>query len=231
MKKTIILLAIVASSLFSNEMFLVEDYVSGDVEFDPGPDVTVATVSFTVDREAMISISIGGPLRYDYTQGSSNIHPAIYGCSWISMNGIKQDYSVGSPEVNGSFVFTLEPGSYQFELKINAMNDNIFYYKPPDYTETAFTIHNPRIQALVILSDTAGGAVAESPPEYEDPHPRSLVASGPSVSIPGCLKLSDIAGRTVDCEINDDRIMISSLPKGTYFAQTSDQRTIKIVKM
>ena len=178
-----------------------------------------------------MTIVTGGIFKYNYATGGGNILPAIYGCSWVTMNGTKLDWTIGSPEINGSYVFALGAGNYEFELKVETNSERLYSYgPPPDYVRMVI-IHHPGIQAMVILSDTTTDALAEQPPERNDTYPASLIASGPSITVPGCIEVRDIAGRIVCNEIKDGRITLSTLPKGTYFAQTSTLRIIKIVKM
>ena len=235
MKRYIILLVLIASMAFANEMFLVEDYTEEDItlEVSDADPITMASISFTLDREAFVTVTTGGIIKHRLTTGASGEQASeLYNCSWVTMNGTKLQISVGSPNMNGSYIFALDPGNYEFELQVLTIHDiRMSPYVPPDYDTRESTIRHPRIQALVILSDTATNHASEKPPERGDPVQTGLITSGPSVNVPGCQEIVDISGRRVDCEIAGDRVMLSTLPRGTYFAQTSNKRTIKIVKM
>jgi len=157
--------------------------------------------------------------------------PAIYDCSWITMNGEKLDISIGSPEISGSYIFALNPGNYEFELKMYTYSiyDGRLLWRFSDKFYSL--IHHPRIQALVIMSDTVENHIAEKPPERGDPIQTSLITSGPSINVPGCIEVRDITGRTVNCEISGDRVMLSTLSRGTYFLERENGRSVKLVKM
>lgn len=232
MKLYIILLVLIASMVFANEMLLVEDYTEEDITFEvsDADPVTMASISFTLDREAFVTFITGGIIKHILTTGASGeMASELYNCSWITMNGTKLQTSVGSPNMNGSYVFALDPGNYEFELQVLTIHDIRMSLYSGDKRYS--TIRHPRIQALIILSDTVENHVAEKPPERGDPVQTSLIASGPSVNVPGCTEVRDITGRTVNCEISGDRVMLSTLPRGIYFIERNDGHSIKLVKM
>ncbi|TKJ40938.1 hypothetical protein CEE36_08715 [candidate division TA06 bacterium B3_TA06] len=236
----ILILFFGATVLRANEMFLIEDYEEGDTtlqvsEFDT---LTMASISFTLDREAFVTVATGGFIQYDYVDNRYQEHadwvtievPAIYGCSWITKNEEKVPVSVGSPEISGSYIFALDPGNYEFELKMYTYHDDRLLWSSGDKFYSL--IHHPRIQALVILSDTVENHVAERPPERGDPIQASLITSGPSINVPGCIEVRDITGRTVkNCVISGDRVMLSTLSRGSYFLERENGRSVKLVKM
>ena len=236
MKRTIILLALIASIVFANEMFLVEDYTEEDITFEvsDADPITMASISFTLDREAFVTVTTGGIIKHmlAYYVVQGNDISELYNCSWVTMNGTKLQISVGSPNMNGSYVFALDPGNYEFELQVLTFFDTrMSPLVPPDYDTKESTVRHPRIQALIILSDTAENNIAEKPPERDDPIQPSLITSGPSVNVPGCVEVRDITGRTVNCEISGDRVMLSTLSRGTYFIERNDGHSVKLVKM
>jgi len=147
----------------------------------------------------------------------SIIHAITYGRGynrypWISLDGDSLGIST-SP--NPSIMLELGTGMHTLDFMAHV---------------TMFdTLVNPRLQVLVLYNDVP--SVSETPPQTTSTENPSIISCGPSVTVPGCCEVVDIAGRKVDCEINGDRIMVNSLSSGTYFAKSSEGRTTKIVKL
>jgi len=59
----------------------------------------------------------------------------------------------------------------------------------------------------------------------------SLISSGPYVNVSGATELVDATGRVIENAIEDDKVYISNLPTGTYFARNGEQTIVKIVKV
>lgn len=88
------------------------------------------------------------------------------------------------------------------------------------------------LQALIFLPDTAT-AIAEQPTSDAEPRGNtpSLISSGPYVNIAGATELVDASGRVIENAIEDDKVYLSNLPTGTYFARNADRTVVKIVKV
>lgn len=223
----IVLLFAGATTIEANEMILVEDYTADTVKVPSTPDTAVASVEFTLDRDAMISMATGGLIQY-FTQYTGDWLIIPEAVSWITMNGGKLDYSMGSPHLNAGYFFALPAGHYKFQLRVNTTDPRILKWTADN---NMAHILNPRIQALIILSDTTQGCVAEEPRNGDNNLlPKAIVASGPSIRVPGCNKIVDVTGRTVNTTISNDEVMIKDLPRGTYFI-TGNKQNIKVVKM
>lgn len=221
------MLLIGVTSLKANEMILVEDYTADTVKVPKTPDTTLASVEFTLDRDAMVSLSTGGLVQYESEYHNSSGWTMVpENISWVTMNGSKLDYSMGSPQLNANYFLALPAGHHKFQLKVNTSDFHV-----PVYADNMTYVFNPRIQALIILSDTTQGYVAENPRNDDDnPLPKATIASGPTIRVPGCNKVVDITGRTVNVTISNDEVMVKDLPRGTYFI-TGNKQNIKIVKM
>ncbi len=224
---TLLIIFVGVTTLHANEMILVEDYTADTIKTPKVEDTTVASIEFTLDRDAMVSLSTGGLIQY-YTEYfmSEDVMMIPENLSWVTMNGSTLEYSVGSPHLNANYLFALPAGNYKFQLKVNTMD-----FRLPKWNGTTVYVFNPRIQALIILSDTGGSYVAENPRNDDDnPLPKAIIASGPTIRVPGCSKVVDITGRTVNVTISDDQMMVKDLPRGTYFI-TGSKQNIKVVKM
>ncbi len=183
-------------------------------------DTTVASIEFTLDRDAMVSISTGGVVFHMLTENTYMDLPN--NTAWVTMNGDSLKYSRTGPDLNANYFFALPSGTYKFDLKVNAMG---YLYSPKPF------MFAPRIQALIILSDTTQNCVAENPRGNDDnPLLKAIIASGPTIRVTGCSKIVDITGRDVKFPISNDEVMIKDLPRGTYFV-TGNRQNIKVVKM
>ncbi|MBN2379171.1 T9SS type A sorting domain-containing protein, partial [candidate division WOR-3 bacterium] len=59
----------------------------------------------------------------------------------------------------------------------------------------------------------------------------SIVSRGPYVAAPGATRLVDSAGRVIENAIEEDKIYLSELPPGTYFARDGERTITKVVKV
>lgn len=59
----------------------------------------------------------------------------------------------------------------------------------------------------------------------------SLISSGPYVNVTGATELVDASGRVIENAIENDKVFISNLPTGTYFARNGERTIVKIVKV
>lgn len=87
------------------------------------------------------------------------------------------------------------------------------------------------LQALIFLPDEPS-AVAEPPPgDNLQSQVRSVVSQGPYVNVAGATELVDASGRVIENAIVAERVQISTLPTGTYFARDGERTVVKIVKV
>ncbi len=202
---TIILLTLVSGGVASN-MFMVED----NTIYDPTEEDTVymgeevvAEVSFNLEKGAFCTIlTAGGPIY------GSSVHYLIIDMDTVLRSG---DSRLGDL----SQIRALTGGDHVIQVGVHA---------------GARLVNFVRLQVLVQYPiDTS--ALTEAPVDNNTNIPSSLIAFGPSVYIPGCEEVVDAAGRMIDCEIQGDRVVLSSLPTGTYFAKRGEKRVTKIVKL
>lgn len=59
----------------------------------------------------------------------------------------------------------------------------------------------------------------------------SLISQGPYVNVTGATELVDASGRVIENAISDEKVFISNLPTGTYFARDGERTIVKIVKV
>ncbi|MEA3311777.1 MAG: T9SS type A sorting domain-containing protein, partial [candidate division WOR-3 bacterium] len=104
------------------------------------------------------------------------------------------------------------------------------HYIAHNYTATC---RDGYLQALIFLPDTSTNAVAEQPMSDAEPPATtpSLISKGPFVNVQGATELVDATGRVIENAIEDDKVFISSLPQGTYFARNGERTIVKIVKV
>jgi hypothetical protein len=87
-----------------------------------------------------------------------------------------------------------------------------------------------RLQAFIFLPDSAS-AIAEQPLVQPPVLPSAVISRGPYVSAPGASTVVDASGRVMKNVLNNDRVYISTLPAGTYFAKDEERTVVKIVKV
>lgn len=208
----IVLLLLFAVSL-SAAPVLFEGYSEETVIIPEGEVDTVAVVelSFSVDTTCYVLFTAGGiasQARIFLQLDSSNLFPAsiVRGAATYSTH-ITYTYPLGQGEHTIRLMLTINTSS------------------------VSAVCYNAYLQALIFLPDEPG-AVAEQPPgENPLPQARSVVSQGPWVSAPGATELVDATGRIIENAIVADRIQISTLPAGTYFARDRERTIVKIVKV
>jgi len=195
---------------------LVEAYQEGQIYIPEGEsgEFTVAEVSFSVDTTCYVQFATGGL--------------AMKAGVWLEVDGdslppffhtIIADVSV---YFSITYTYLLDPGEHIISLRLaNRMNT----YDP--------TCKNSYLQALIFLPDTATGAVAEEPTSDAEPsvNTPSLISKGPYVNVAGATELVDATGRVIENAIEDDKVYLSNLPTGTYFARDGERTIVKIVKV
>ena len=75
------------------------------------------------------------------------------------------------------------------------------------------------------------GIEEEAPSEFPTERWTAIVSAAPYVHVAGASELVDATGRVIENAIEDDKVFISDLPTGTYFARDEDRTIVKIVKV
>lgn len=196
---------------------LVEAYQEGTITIptDESDEATVATVSFSVDSACYVLFAIGGlaqSVRVWLELDGDSLPPVIY------------EYDADARSfVNLTYISLLDPGEHTVLLRLSSYLNS---HNPA-------TCKNGYLQALIFLPDEPA-AVAEQPPDgdYHQPQAmRSVVSQGPYVNVTGATELVDATGRVIENAITEDKVYISNLPTGTYFARSEERTVVKIVKV
>jgi len=197
---------------------LVEAYQEGTITIpeDETDTLTVVEVSFSVDTSCYVLFTAGGQAKLAKL--------------WLELNGDKLPHEVrltsdehaGALTFDINFTYPLDPGEQTISLCVTD------YY--PDASTRCLDSY---LQALIFLPDTATGAVAEQPMSDAQPtgNTPSLISKGPFVHAPGATELVDASGRVIENAITDERVYLSTLPTGTYFARNGERTIVKIVKV
>jgi len=207
MKKALTILTLMALGVSTayGGIFMVEDYTEDTLDFPTPGTYKLASVTFQLDQFSIATVVTGGE-RY----GGSSLHV------WLVLDENSLGTSICRWYETPSFMMELETGIHTLDFMIHTNESN-------------GGAVNPRLQVLVLYNDAP--SVSETPPNITPIEISTILSQGPSVTVPGCSEVVDIAGRKVDCEVNDDRIMVNSLSSGTYIARGSEGRITKIVKL
>jgi hypothetical protein len=207
-------LALFVATTLSAAPVLIEAYNEELITIpeDKVDTVTVVDLSFSVDTSCYVLFTGGvvSRLAKIFLQADAiNLFPEA-GISTNQASGIHINYT-----------YPLDPGNHNVHLKLT----NIRVSWPAD-------CYNAYLQALIFLPDTAT-AVAEPPTSDAEPLPNtpSLISSGPYVNVAGATELVDASGRVIENAIEDDKVYLSNLPTGTYFARNGERTVVKIVKV
>ena len=207
------LVLLAASSLVAAPV-LIEAYQEGTITIpgDKIDTVTVVELSFSVDTSCYVQFTAGG-----LTSFQTKMLLELDG-NYLFPAAIVQ----GSTTLSALVVYTclITPGEHTVRFK------GITLISGPS------TFYNAYLQALIFLPDTAT-AIVEQP--TGDAQPRgntpSLISKGPYVNVAGATELVDASGRVIENAIEEDKVFISTLPTGTYFARDEDRTVVKIVKV
>ena len=219
--KKVLLLALgllVSVAALNAAPILFEAYQEGTITIPVGEsdEVTVAEVSFSVDSACYVQFATGGMARL------AKVWLELDGESLPPVIRIAHGQGVEGP-LNISYTYLLNPGEHTVAFRLsNYMN----LARPTTCTDAY-------LQALIFLPDTATNAVAEPPMSDNEPRGNtpSLISSGPYVNIAGASELVDASGRVIEGAIEEDKVFISNLPTGTYFARVGERTVVKIVKV
>jgi len=205
------LMLCMASSL-SAAPILVEAYQEGMITIpsDEIDTVTAVEISFSVDTSCYVLFTAGGL-----------VHP---GKGFLQLDGIPL-FPIAKERWAGSigiaYTYPLETGEHNIHFEITHFQ--------PGIGATCYTAY---LLALIFLPDTAT-AIAEQPTSDAEPSTNtpSLISKGPFVHVAGATELVDASGRVIENAIEEDKVFISNLPTGTYFARNEDRTIVKIVKV
>lgn len=214
MKQTLLLMTLTFGVYASP--ILVESYQEGSITIpeDESGEFTVTDLSFSLDTACYVQFAVGGMGKYVKL--------------WLVLDGDSLPPYVpviGSGEVAGpiplSYTYLVAAGEHTLSLLLSNYNNRL----------SSSTCQDAYLQALIFLPDT-GSAVAEQPTGDAEPHNTpSLVSKGPYVNVQGATELVDASGRIIEDAITDDKVYITNLPTGTYFARDGEQTVVKIVKV
>ncbi|MEA3311946.1 MAG: T9SS type A sorting domain-containing protein [candidate division WOR-3 bacterium] len=215
MKKLLLAaLVLLAASSLSAAPVLVEAYNEKPITIpeDKMDTVTVVELSFSVDTSCYVLFTAGGLVwaaKAFLQLDGTDLFPASIG------------RGVTTRSVHIAYTYPLSPGDHIVHLRMTKLE-----------TTLRATCYEAYLQALIFLPDTAT-AVAEQPTSDAEPsvNTPSLIASGPYVNVAGASELVDATGRVIENAISDDKVYLSNLPTGTYFARDGERTIVKIVKV
>ncbi len=215
MKKLLLaVLVLLAASSLSAAPVLVEAYQEGTITIpsDKIDTVTVVELSFSVDTSCYVLFTAGGlagVAKMLLRLNGNNLFPIAY----------VEEYAASSIHI--VYTYPLSPGNHNIHLRITNGRGG-----------SSASCHDAYLQALIFLPDTAT-AVAEQPTSDAEPtgNAPSLISRGPFVHAPGATELVDATGRVIPNAITEDKVYLSNLPQGTYFARDGERTIVKIVKV
>lgn len=141
--------------------------------------------------------------------------------SWLEVNG---DSLEGTTSYIGNPPLTL---MWSFDGGTHEIGWYTYTVGCPDTLEP----HAEFVNLQIMMFTEDGSTVAEQPPMVTPVENTSIIAHGPAVYVPSCTKVTDITGRTMDCNIVDGWVPVGELPSGTFFAERSDGGKTKIVNV
>ncbi|TET21675.1 MAG: hypothetical protein E3J71_08755 [Candidatus Stahlbacteria bacterium] len=211
----LLILTLLIPAALSAAPVLVEAYQEGTITLpsDKIDTVTVVELSFSVDTSCYVQFTAGEIFqlaRLWLNLNGDDLHPCT------REGGLGQTHSGLI-----SYSYLLSSGNHSVTLKM-----------APLLIGYGANCQKAYLQALIFLPDTAT-AIAEQPTSDAEPRGNtpSLISSGPYVNIAGATELVDASGRVIENAIEDDKVYLSNLPTGTYFARNADRTVVKIVKV
>lgn len=197
---------------------LIEAFQIGIItipEAEPRSD-TAVEMTFSIDSLCYVQFTAGGKAmlaRLKLELNGEDLPPPDIR---VETNGMGE-------EVAFSMVYTilLDPGEHNLALFITRHGSS----------GTSTLCSGSYLQALIFVPDEDAG-VAE-PPEYSATGQEvgSVVTRGPYVNVAGASQLVNGTGRVMEGAIEADRVRVSALPPGTYFARDGEKTVVKIVKV
>ncbi len=214
----ILLTLLFAAAPLSAAPVLFEAYQEGYISIPPDErdTLTVAEVSFSVDTACYVQLAVGGIAQF------AKVWCEVDGESLPPVAPIAA--TTFSEWFNITYSCLLAAGEHSISLRLANYRNSSY----PTVLRDAY------LQALIFLPDTATGAVVEQPMSDAQPSTNtpSLISRGPYVNVAGATELVDATGRVIENAITeDDKVYISNLPTGTYFARDGERTIVKIVKV
>ncbi|TKJ43009.1 hypothetical protein CEE36_05855 [candidate division TA06 bacterium B3_TA06] len=198
---------------------LFEAYQEGTVSIpmDKEDTLSVVEVSFSVDSACYAQFAAGGQAK------NAKLGLELDGNSLPPVALVITDGRGGTVSFTLIYTYLLDSGEHAVSLRL------AHHYIARDYTATC---RDAYLQALIFLPDTAT-AIAEQPTSDAEPtgNTPSLISSRPYVNVAGASELVDATGRVIEGAILDNKVFISNLPTGTYFARDGEHTIVKIVKV
>lgn len=210
--KRLILLTLIASMAFAGQV-LLEDIQAGENPVsEESIDCTIAGVSFTTEDEAVVMITTKCQFIDIYPPGS-----------WLEIDGDSIAVTTSSDGVyvfSDTYMTALPAGNHTIEFHGKTIRNGTIPDPEP-------RLRNVYLQVLIMTPDDS--QVMEKPDNPHGDNPRSVISYGSPLSISGVEAIYDIIGREVtEAMITADRVNVSSLPQGQYFAHREDGGTTKI---
>ncbi|TKJ40185.1 hypothetical protein CEE36_09630 [candidate division TA06 bacterium B3_TA06] len=207
-------IALLVAAPLSAAPVLVEVYWEGWITTLPDKvdTVTVLELSFSVDSSCYVLFTGGVVSR------SAKIFLQADGTNLFPETSLSGYDACG---IHLNYTYPLAPGNHNTYLQLTNFKLNWLA-----------DCYEAYLQALIFLPDEPG-AVAEQPVSDAEPGVTtpSLISRGPYVNVAGATELVDATGRVIEDAISDDKVYISNLPTGTYFARNGDRTVVKIVKV
>jgi hypothetical protein len=211
MKKILIPLLLAAFAAQAAPV-LVEAYQQESIFIpDESPDtVDAIELNFAVDTACIVQFSTGAKITV--------------GRGWLELDGDSLspiiETGFGVQTLSTAYSYLMPAGEHTVIFKFNG-----------GYASSSVCAYG-YLQALIFLPDTSS-AVAEPPLETRglSPLSASIVSRGPYVNVAGATELVDATGRVIENAIENDKVYLSNLSTGTYFAQDGERTVVKIVKI
>ncbi|MCK4333190.1 T9SS type A sorting domain-containing protein [candidate division WOR-3 bacterium] len=209
-----IALALLIAISLSAAPVLIESYQEGTITIpgDKMDTVTVVELAFSVDTACYVQFTAGGLAQF------LTMMLLEFDANYLLPVAIVQ----GNRSLSALIVYTylITPGEHTIRFRGARIGGD------------AATFRKAYLQALIFLPD-APGAVAEQPTSDAEPLPNtpSVISKGPFVHAPGATELVDATGRVIENVIENDKVYLSNLPTGTYFARNGKRTVVKIVKV
>ena len=227
MKRVALILLTAFTFSYAMHAVLYEDSLEALAILEQNEILVLNEIEFSVQNSAIVSINFAG---YIPSPHAGYVDPYV----WMELDGNLVSTSIrgsfGTPIADsvpffipkhGTYMKELEPGTHTVQVKVwgRSISDD----------PGTVPIQTMLLQVLVLE------AITPPPQEVDKPWEETSLPESPpsfsSVTVTDCIEVIDDAGRQVDCRIENDHVMISSLTTGIYFATSKQGKTIKIVKI
>ena len=214
-------LVLISLPLLANaSQVLVEAWQTVDLVIPKGQrcDTAIVELSFTVDTGCFVLFTTGAMARM--------------GNFWVKLDGNKLRPKIPctgkemSP-VPISYASKLESGHHKVTLWFECYYSDLVPIDPSctyAYLQALLFLPDSTVTKGIEEENDQNGGFRENPVV-------SLVTKGPYVQVPGCIDLVDDSGRIIENAVIGDKVMISNLSRGTYYARGTGGTTVKVVKV